>query len=127
MHTTVVLRRYLSDGGPPVSLHDSCHSPSTSLINELILPTGLPLTRCFLFFCLSHYSRDTLDTVMREKPRRACTYDHTTPTLKSFRSLILPILTFNRTVTECPEACLPALYNKTRPLDSLSVRAFQFP
>uniref|UniRef100_A0A4W5LVZ4 Large ribosomal subunit protein uL13m n=1 Tax=Hucho hucho TaxID=62062 RepID=A0A4W5LVZ4_9TELE len=30
-------------------LHDSCHSPSTSLINELFSPTGLPLTGCFLF------------------------------------------------------------------------------
>jgi hypothetical protein len=48
-HTTVV-RHYLSVCGPPVSLHDSCHS--TSLINELFSHTGLPLTGCFLFVAL---------------------------------------------------------------------------
>uniref|UniRef100_A0A8C7JPG3 Transient receptor potential cation channel, subfamily V, member 1 n=1 Tax=Oncorhynchus kisutch TaxID=8019 RepID=A0A8C7JPG3_ONCKI len=44
-----VLRRYLPICGPPVSLHDSCHSSSTSLINKLFLPTGLLLTGCVSF------------------------------------------------------------------------------
>jgi hypothetical protein len=42
------------------------------------------------------------------------------------RSVALPILTFNRSVTECLAACLPALYSKPRPHDSLSVGAHYF-
>ena len=52
LHTTVVLCRYVCLW--PVSLHDSCHSPSTSLINKLFLSTGLPLTGCFFVL---HHSR----------------------------------------------------------------------
>ena len=33
---------------------------------------------------------------------------------------------FNRTVTECFGACLPALHSKSRPCDSVSVGAIYF-
>ena len=46
------------------------------------------------------------------------------PCSKSFRSLFLPILTFNRIVTESFDACLPVLYSK--PCDSLSVGGLYF-
>jgi hypothetical protein len=45
---------------------------------------------------------------------------------QSLRSLVLPILAFNRTVTECLYACLPTLYSKPRPRDPLSVGANHF-
>ena len=45
------------------------------------------------------------------------------PRSKLLRSLVLPILMFNPTVTECLNACLHALYSKSWPCDSLSVGA----
>uniref|UniRef100_A0A8C7TCP0 EMAP like 3 n=1 Tax=Oncorhynchus mykiss TaxID=8022 RepID=A0A8C7TCP0_ONCMY len=44
LHNTVVLHCFLSVSGPPVRLHHSCPSPSTSLVKKLLSPTGLPLT-----------------------------------------------------------------------------------
>lgn len=51
----------------------------------------------------------------------ACLAPPKMPRSKLFRSLVLSILTFSRTVTDCLDACLPALYYKPRPCDSLSV------
>ena len=72
---------------------------------------------------------------MREKPRGAAISEildpaHLAPTIiprsKSLRSLVLPILTFNQTVTECLTDCRPALYKKPWPCDSLSAGAINF-
>jgi hypothetical protein len=48
------------------------------------------------------------------------------PRSKMLRLLVPPILTVNRMVTECLNACLPALYSKPRPHDSLCVGANHF-
>ena len=45
--------------------------------------------------------------------------------LKSLRSLVLPILTFNQAVPECLDTCLPALYSQPRLHDSL-FRSYPF-
>ena len=72
---------------------------------------------------------------MREKPRWPAVSEIVElerlalliiPRSKSLRSLMLPILTFNRTVTEGLDACLPALFSKPWPRDSLSVGVNRF-
>lgn len=72
---------------------------------------------------------------MREKPRRPAVSEilqpaHLSPTIisrsKSLRSLVLPILTFNRPVTGNLDACLHDSYSKPWPHDSLPVGANHF-
>ena len=72
---------------------------------------------------------------MREKPRKLAVSEvlepaSLAPTIiprsKSLRSLVLPIVMFDRTVTECLNARLPALYSKPQPRDSLSVGGNHF-
>lgn len=59
LHTTVLNSCYLSICGLSVSLNESGHSPLTSLINKVFLPTELPLTECVLFIApFSVNSRD---------------------------------------------------------------------
>jgi hypothetical protein len=107
------------------SLYNSCRSPSTSLINELFSPKGLPLT----VFCLSLHSRGnprkTLLCVKSPGGRPFLRFWNRRAWQRRGHS-ILPILTFNLTITECAYACLPALYRKPRPHDSLSVGANHF-
>jgi hypothetical protein len=73
--------------------------------------------------------------MVQENPSRAaiseilnpvCLETAIVPRSKSFRSLVLPILTFNQTGTEILDVCLPALYSKPRPRDSLSVEVIHF-
>ena len=122
LHTTVILHRYLS-----VSLHDSSHYLSTSHQQAVLAHRTVADWR--FYFCRTILAK-TLDTVVHGKPRKlaiseilepACRAATIIPCSKCLRSLVLPILTFNRTVTECLDACLIALYSKPRPCDSLSV------
>jgi hypothetical protein len=114
LHTTVVLRCYLPVCGLPVSLHDSCHSPSTPHPRAVF--THRTATDWMFLVCRTIL---LLDTVVREEPRRPAVSEILEPALlvpmiitrsKSLRSLILPILTFNLTVTECLHVRLLALY-----------------
>ena len=60
---------------------------------------------------------------MREKPRRLSEVLEPYPL---HRQSYHVWLTFNQTVTKCLNACLPALYSKSQPCDSLSVGANHF-
>ena len=71
---------------------------------------------------------------MHEKPRMAVVSEIVDPRLapmiiprsRSLRMGKTSDLTFNQTVTECLDACLPVLYSKSLPRDSLSVGAIHF-
>jgi hypothetical protein len=80
------------------------------LINELFSSTGLPMTGCFWF--LAPFSIN-LSHCRVWKLRRPDVFEGLEPT--RLRSLVLHILTFNRTVTEYIDAHLPVLYSKPRP------------
>ena len=62
LHTTVLNSCYLSICGLSVSLNESGHSPLTSLMNKVFLPTEMPLTECVLFITpFAVNSRDCSD------------------------------------------------------------------
>ena len=109
-----------------------------TIFNILLRPLSLAVfahrtaTDWMFFVCHAILSKN-LDVC--EKPRRPavseileplCLAPTIIPRSKSLRSLVLPILMFNRTVTECLNACLLALYSKPWPRDSLSVGANHF-
>ena len=130
LYTTDVLRRDFAVGGSPVNLYDSCHSPLTSLINELFSPTGLPLTGCFVF--LSPFSVYHRHCRAWKAQSAGCFWDTgtglpgTDDYTMSLRSLVLPILKFNQTLTEYLNVCLAALYSKPRTLDYIFYFYFTF-
>jgi hypothetical protein len=88
-------------------------------------PTRLPLTGGFLFFAPfsvnpRHCHAWKAWTFLRYWNRRAW-HRWSCYAQSCLGHLFFPILTSNWTVTECLNVCLPALYSKPRPCDSLSV------
>ena len=68
LHTTVVMRGYLLYFHVPVSFGKSGPSPLTSLLNNIFAHRT---AAHWMFFCFSHYSLQTLGTVVRQNPRRS--------------------------------------------------------
>ena len=62
LYTTVVICGYLTYCYLSVSLNQSGHSPMTTHINKLFLPTELLLTGCFCFS--HHFSVNSRDCCM---------------------------------------------------------------
>lgn len=131
LHTTVVLRRYLL-----FVVHLlACTILAIlllPLINNLFLPTGLPLSGCSLFVAAFSVNPRHCRVLKAQEAGRFWDTGTGTPgttiiaSSKSLRSLVLPILTFSWTVTEYLDAYLPALCSKPRPRDWLSVGANHF-
>ena len=100
LHSTVVLRRYLHVCGLPVSFHDSFPSPSTSHQQAVFshrTAADWMCVVCRTVLC-KPLTLSCMKSLILELARLTPTI---TPHSKSLKSLVLHILTFNRTVTEC--------------------------
>lgn len=96
----------------PLSLNKSCHSPPTSLIDEVILPAELLLTgRFFSFPTLCKFCENSRDCLY-ENPRRSAV--SAINFWNQARSLLfLPLFCMNEQVYRCFSKYLVSVYTHT--------------